>query len=154
MIPTLQFTEDLVREKFAGQYDRSDVPMADHMMRVASHLSDQDEATQHVAWMHDLVEDTDVDFGYLQALGYSEEILEALDLVTHDKKTHTYAEYIDRICKSGNRIAIYVKLADQKDNLDPKRWVRLNRFVQNALRKRYNGVQEKLMAAAMELQNA
>jgi hypothetical protein len=65
-----------------------------------------------------------------------------------------YPTYIDRICKSGNRRAIYVKLADQKDNLDPMRWLHLNRFVQNALRKRYAGVQEKLMAAAMELQHA
>lgn len=145
----LHETEALVREKFAGQTDRGGVPMADHMMRVASFLADEDEATQHAAWLHDIVEDTDVTLENLADL-YPPEVVETVALLTHNKKEMTYAEYIDRICASENIRAIKVKLADQRDNLDPKRWLHLNRYVQNALRKRYAGVQNKLMEAAIK----
>lgn len=150
---SLEQTEALVREKFAGQNDRSGVPMADHMMRVASYLEDEDETTKHIAWLHDIVEDTDVTLNQLTDMGYPFEVVEAVALLTHDKKAMDYAGYIDRICTSGNIRAIKVKLADQRDNKDPKRWLTLNKYVQNALRKRYAGVEQKLLAAALELQN-
>lgn len=82
---------------------------------------------------------------------YPPEVVEAVDLLTHDKKALTYQEYIDRICESGNRRAIFVKLADQEDNLDPMRMLRLNPYVLRALQKRYRGVKPKLMAAAIAL---
>jgi (p)ppGpp synthase/HD superfamily hydrolase len=150
MTPTLDWTEAFVVEKFAGQFDKSDVPMSEHMRRVAYYVADQDEATQHAAWLHDIVEDTDVTVTELISLDYPTEVIDAVVLLTHDKKQMTYADYIDRICQSKNRRAIIVKLADQKDNLDPMRWLRMNRYMQNALRKRYAGVQEKLINATMD----
>lgn len=150
-MPDLSFTENLVREKFAGQEDRSGVPMADHMMRVAGHLADEDDMTLHAAWLHDIVEDTDVTLNELTDMGYPFEVVEAVALLTHNKKAETYAEYIDRICASGNLRAIKVKLADQRDNKDPKRWLSLNKYVQNALRKRYAGVEDKLLEAACSI---
>jgi hypothetical protein len=77
--------------------------------------------------------------------------LEAVDLLTHDKKQLDYPAYIDRICESGNRWAILVKLADQKDNLDPARWLLLGKHRARALTKRYAGVVPKLEEA---LENA
>lgn len=148
MHPTLQQTEALVREKFAGQEDRTGVPMADHMMRVAGFLYDEDEFTQHIAWLHDIVEDTDVTIDDLMLLGYPIAVTRAVDLLTHDKKQMDYQAYIDRICESGDIRAIKVKLADQRDNTDPSRQMRLNRHIQRALRKKYAGVQLKLMEAA------
>lgn len=146
--PTLAQTEALVREKFAGQQDRAGVPMVDHMRRVASHVHDEDEMTLHIAWLHDIIEDTDMDASQLKSLGYDDIVIDAVELLTHDKKQMTYPEYIDRICSSGNIRAIKVKLADQRDNTDPSRQMRLNRYIQNALRKKYAGVQLKLMEAA------
>lgn len=147
--PTLQETENFVRSKFEGVNDRSDVPMADHMMRVAERV---EEGYKRAAWLHDIVEDTDVTLADLEAMGYSAETVEIVRLVTHDKKAIDYSTYIDRIVASGNRGAIHVKIADQQDDLDPKRWLTLNRFVQNALRRRYAGVMDKLMAAAVRLE--
>ena len=149
MTPDLEFTEKLVREKFAGQTDRSGVPMADHMMRVVGYLDGEDELTLHTAWLHDIVEDTDVTVTELISLGYPTEVVDAVVLLTHDKKAMSYADYIDRLCLSKNLRAIKVKLADQRDNLDPHRWLQLNKYVQNALRKRYAGVEQKLMEAAL-----
>lgn len=146
MSPTLEFTETLVRMKLAGQTDDAGVPMADHMMRVHARVAQYDIETQHVAWLHDLVEDTDVTGGDLFDMGYSETVVEAVLLLTKPDEL-TYREYIDRLCESGNRRAILVKLADNADNTDPKRWLFLNPYKANALSKRYHGIREQLLAA-------
>ncbi|MCP4569997.1 MAG: hypothetical protein GY841_20645 [FCB group bacterium] len=44
-------------------------------------------------------------------------MIEALQLLTRDKQD-SYEKYIDKIARSGNIIAIKVKLADLKDNMD------------------------------------
>jgi (p)ppGpp synthase/HD superfamily hydrolase len=124
---------------------------ADHSLRVADNLEDPEPDLYNVGLLHDIVEDTNVCLGYLEELGYPPEVLEAVDLLTHDKKQLDYPAYIDRICESGNRWAILVKLADQKDNLDPARWLLLGKYKARALTKRYAGVVPKLEEA---LENA
>lgn len=143
-MPTLAETEAFVRKALAGQEDKAGVSMADHAMRVVANLEGEDEITLHAAWLHDILEDTKETIDH-----YPPEVIEVVDLLTHRKKEMTYAEYIDRICQSGNLRAIKVKLADQQDNLDPRRWMSLNRYMQQALRKRYAGVREKLLEAAI-----
>lgn len=155
MTPTLEQTKDLVRKHFPPEMkDRSGDELFNHISRVVEGVSDYPEDVQHCAWLHDLVEDTKVTIEDLRELGYSEEILHSVWLLTHNKKEMDYSEYIDRICASGDHRAIYVKISDQMDNLDKRRWLRLDRYVANALRKRYAGVWDKLMAAAMELEHA
>jgi len=149
--PTLEDTIAMVTEAFQGKVDRGENPMINHMQQVASYVSDIDEDTQHTAWLHDLIEDTKYTFQDLENLGYSPEIIEAVRLLTHLKKEMKYPEYIDRICQSQNMMAIYVKLADQRSNRDPHRWLLMNRYVQQALIKKYAGVEEKLMKAAVGL---
>lgn len=146
MNPTLQSTELLVRAKFAGQFDDGGTPMADHMMRVWQNVQQWDIETQFVAWLHDIIEDTDVTADDLRSMGYSETVVEAVLLLTKPDK-EPYADYIDRLCASGNKRAIIVKLADNKDNTDPNRWLWLNPFKAQALTKRYHGVREKLLKA-------
>lgn len=48
--------------------------------------------------------------------GFSEEVIAALRLLTHDKDTE-YMDYIHNICTSGNMTAIRVKMNDLKHNL-------------------------------------
>ena len=145
-MPTLAFTEQLVRERFFGQFDDGGVPMADHMMRVWQRVADQDEDTQHVAWLHDILEDTSTTPEELYQLGYSADVVNAVLLLTRPEK-EPYADYIDALCASGNTRAIVVKLADNADNTDPQRWLWLNPFKANALAKRYAGVADKLRKA-------
>lgn len=73
-----------------------------------------------VALLHDLVEDDYATWGEItQLLGDdANELVPALKLLTRDSKT-SYAEYIDGIVKSGNRLAINVKLYDIFDHLHP-----------------------------------
>jgi (p)ppGpp synthase/HD superfamily hydrolase len=66
-----------------------------------------------VAVLHDVVEDTPTTFQELRDEGFSDEVLDALQLVTHDSED-TYEQYIAKI--QTNPIARAVKLADLRDN--------------------------------------
>ena len=145
-MPSLKETEDLLREVFRGQVDDGGIPMADHMMRVWQRVQHLDEDTQHIAWLHDIVEDTNVTITELISRGYSTEVIDAVFLLTKPNQM-PYANYIDHLVASGNRRAIVVKLADNADNNDPKRWLSLNPFKAQALTKRYAGDREKLIGA-------
>ncbi len=78
----------------------------------------QDENTVCVALLHDVVEDTEITFEELEKVGFSEEIIEALKLLTHDEAV-PYMEYVRAIKK--NPIATKVKLADLRHNSDLSR---------------------------------
>ena len=76
----------------------------------------QNDTERIVGFLHDVVEDTRYDFDDLVEEGFSEEVIAALRLLTHDKET-AYMEYINNICTSGNLTAIHVKMNDLKHNL-------------------------------------
>ena len=50
--------------------------------------------------------------------GFSKEIQDALALLTHDKEKMSYGDYILNIIHSDNTIAINVKLADLRHNIE------------------------------------
>ena len=70
-----------------------------------------------VGILHDVVEDTDLTIDDLRQKGVDEEVLAALELLTHDKETD-YFEYVHRIAHSGNYTAIHTKINDLKHNFD------------------------------------
>lgn len=74
-----------------------------------------DEKTICVALLHDVVEDTDITFEELENEGFSEDIIDALKLMTHDDSV-PYMDYVKEI--KTNRIATTVKIADLKHNCD------------------------------------
>ena len=68
-------------------------------------------------FLHDVVEDSDLTIDDLRQKGVDEEVLAALELLTHDKETD-YFEYVYRIAHSGNYTAIHTKINDLKHNFD------------------------------------
>ena len=146
MMPSIQETRTLVNLKFKRITDSQNVPMAMHMQRVAMKVP-PDEITVTIAWLHDIVEDTDVTIRDLIDTGYPPEVTDAVFLLTHDKKTHTYPEYIDRLIASGNKRALQVKIADQQDNTNPSRWLGMNPHMARNLSKKWAGVLPRLMEA-------
>lgn len=62
------------------------------------HLAEQmkDETSTIVALLHDIVEDTDYSFEDLSAMGFSQDVTDALRLLTHDKSV-PYMEYVAMI---------------------------------------------------------
>ena len=94
-----------------------------HVLKVAEKVAEQGSRLQtapmiEVALLHDVLEDcphvTEED---LLTLGISEDVVEAVKILTRDKSM-TYAEYIESVKKSGNSWAIAVKIADLKTNLN------------------------------------
>lgn len=104
-----------------GQVDKSGTPYIFHPIHLAETMNTEDECI--VAILHDVVEDTDVTFEQLDG-EFSNEVIEALKLLTHDKNV-PYDEYIKQI--KDNPIARKVKLADLKHNSDI---TRLNNLTQ------------------------
>jgi hypothetical protein len=78
---------------------------------VTRHFPNVDEDTRIAAMLHDVVEDSETSFDDIRNEGFSEDVVEALVVLTR-KTEETYAEYIDRILKSGNLIAQRVKYCD------------------------------------------
>ena len=96
-----------------GQFDKNGIPYIYHPIHLAEQMND--ENTTCVALLHDVVEDTEITFEDLEKEGFTDEILEALKLMTHDDAV-PYLEYVREIKK--NSIATAVKLADLKHNSD------------------------------------
>ena len=106
----------LVTTHFRGVRDKSGAPYVLHCLRAMMGVQSLD--AKIVAVMHDLVEDTSVTMDDLRQQGFSESVLTAVELVTHHP-TDSYEDYVARI--KANPIAREVKLADLRDNTDPRR---------------------------------
>lgn len=98
------------------QVDKSGLPYVFHPFHLAEQMTDED--TTVVALLHDVVEDSDYTFADLQELGFSESVLAALRLLTHDESV-PYMDYVAAIKK--NPVARAVKLADLRHNSDLSR---------------------------------
>ncbi len=99
-----------------GQVDKNGQPYILHPLRVMFSLHGQ--AEQVVGVLHDVVEDSDTTYDDLRDMGYSQEIIKALDAVTR-RDNETYEEFVSR--SEENPISCRVKLADLEDNMDLKR---------------------------------
>ncbi len=98
------------------QTDKSGIPYVFHPFHLAEEMTD--EKTTVVALLHDIVEDTDYTIEDLQNMGFSDDVLEAISVMTHDKSV-PYMQYIELIKK--NEIAKTVKRADLMHNSDLSR---------------------------------
>lgn len=100
-------------EAHKNQVDKNGIPYIYHPVHLAEQMTD--ESTICVALLHDVVEDTDMTFEQLADEGFTDEIIDALRLMTHDKAV-PYMEYVKKI--KTNPIATTVKLADLRHNSD------------------------------------
>ena len=98
----------------AADYDLDGNPTILHPIAVG--MMGNTDTERIVGFLHDIVEDTKYTFDDLIEEGFSQEVIMALHLLTHDKEI-SYMEYIENICQSGNRTAINVKINDLKHNL-------------------------------------
>lgn len=84
-----------------------------HPRHVADHVVG-DEA-KAVAWLHDVVEDTDVTLDDLRAAGLSDEVVRGVDAMTH-RPGEDYLAFVRRA--AADPLARQVKEADVRHNLD------------------------------------
>ncbi len=109
--------EDVIRiavNAHDGQKDMVGNPAIAHVLAVG--LMGKNEQEQKAGFLHDVVEDTEMSIADLRARGVEEDVLSAVDLLTH-KDGISYEDYVKGIVMSGNKTAIQVKLNDLHHNL-------------------------------------
>lgn len=102
----------IAQKAHAGQVDKAGKDYILHPMTVASYMDTDVEKT--IAYLHDVLEDTDVTVDALREI-FPNEIVDTLITLTH-RKDESYFEYIQRVSKS--KLAKKVKVADLLHNLD------------------------------------
>ena len=101
----------LASQAHAGQTDKGGKPYIFHCLRVMQHFDD--EFSQCVAVLHDVLEDTKYTDYYIFA-SCGTEVCEGVKVLSKYPK-EKYADYISRVAKADSRV-IHVKLADLADN--------------------------------------
>lgn len=104
-------------EAHKEQKDKTGLPYVFHPFHLAEQM--KDETSTIVALLHDVVEDTDTTLEDLRNEGFSDEVIDALTLLTHDTEV-PYMDYVEMI--KTNPIAKTVKLADLAHNSDLTRF--------------------------------
>jgi len=118
-MPTLEDAIALAVEAHRGQKDKVGEPYILHPLRVMFRLGwDAPVAARMAAVLHDVVEDTKVKLPDLRKLGYSEEVLAAVELLSR-RPEDSYEQFIERVLP--NRVARMVKRADLEDNMELRR---------------------------------
>ncbi len=95
-----------------GQVDRQGAPYIAHVEYVARNVATSAQRT--VAWLHDVVEDTDVTLEQL-AVVFPAQVVNAVDAITR-RMEETYAEYIHRLKR--DPLAAAVKRVDLRHNMN------------------------------------
>ena len=103
-------------EAHKEQTDKTGLPYVFHPFHLAEQMDD--ELSTVCALLHDVVEDTEYGFEDLRKMGYPEEVIEVLSLLTHNDGT-PYMDYVKNL--SSNATAKKVKLADLRHNSDLSR---------------------------------
>ena len=113
---TLENAIALAVAAHAGQLDKVGQPYILHPLRVM--LSLEDEVEKIVGVLHDVIEDSRYTLEDVLEMGFSQEIIIALDdLTKHDDES--YDDYVSRTLQ--NPISHRVKRADLLDNMDVRR---------------------------------
>ena len=99
-------------DSHSGQTGKNGDPYILHPLRMMFQLDTTEEKI--VAVLHDTIEKTQVDYGYLEDAGFSEEILFAIDSLSR-RPDEDYDSYIQRVSK--NQLATKVKIIDLHDNI-------------------------------------
>ncbi|MEG1545244.1 MAG: GTP pyrophosphokinase [Tannerellaceae bacterium] len=106
----------LATEAHKGQVDKAGRKYIEHPAYVASKVTTNEEKA--TAWLHDVVEDTEITLSYLREDGFPDTVVDAVGTLTHLGGL-SYDEYIRRIAK--NPIARAVKIADLEHNMNLNR---------------------------------
>ena len=111
---TIEEITQLAVAAHSGQKDMIGNPAILHVLAVG--LMGETELEQKAGFLHDVVEDTPLTIEDLRTDGVEEEVLAAMDLLTH-RDGISYEKYVKNIVASGNQIAIHAKLNDLRHNL-------------------------------------
>lgn len=160
MVTNVEVAKELATRLHSGQVDKAGAPYIEHCARVAdvveemmSRLASKQDRDLLlldcviVAWMHDTVEDTEMDLAGLERLGFSYQVVSGVDACTRREK-ETYSEFVERA--SEHVVGRWVKLADIVDHLNKREddtFVQ-SKYMADRYRKAYNFLLNKMFVAS------
>ena len=104
----------LVKILFHEKSDKANKNYMDHLRHVSSDF--KSSRLKSMALMHDVLEDTSITRKDLESLGYDNDFITVLEILTNTYDS--YDEYIDQIIASKNKEALAIKLKDLLHNMD------------------------------------
>ena len=110
----------IAKKAHLGQVDKAGEDYIKHPEKVASFVKTDEEKA--VAYLHDVIEDTELTLEDLNKYDFSKEVIEAVDIITK-KRREDYQSYLNSVKK--NKLARVVKLADLRHNSDLTRLIKV-----------------------------
>ena len=124
-----------------GQVDKLKVDYINHPAAVAGRFDPHEQTLECcAAWLHDVIEDTEVSAERLRRAGVHAEVIEVVQLLT--RRPGEGDEYYDRI--AAHPAAKAVKISDIRHNTDPTRTSQLDPEKREELRQKYEHALEML----------
>ena len=110
----------IAKKAHLGQVDKAGEDYIKHPEKVASFVKTDEEKA--VAYLHDVIEDTELTLEDLNKYDFSKEVSEAVDIITK-KRGEDYQSYLNSV--KNNKLARAVKLADLRHNSDLTRLIKV-----------------------------
>ena len=140
---------EIITKLFNDKNDKGGFPYVIHLLKVYAGVSDYIEKV--CALLHDVIEDTDISYDDLVKVGYPNEVIDILRILTK-LKGEDYRKYINRIIDSENVHAMNIKIADLRHNMD---LTRIKNPVANdyeRISKRYEPAYERILNKLNEME--
>ena len=131
----------LAYEYHDGQLDKAGLPYIFHVYAVADKCTS--EYSTCVGLLHDILEDTNIEYSLLEQ-EFPAEVVSAVEILTRGRGV-TYKDYIKNIVT--NKIATEVKLRDLENNMNRQRSDLIPGGKKDSLVKRYEWAYEYLTNA-------
>lgn len=109
----LELAIEVATKAHEGQVDKGGNPYILHPTAVASTVDGTENKI--VAYLHDIVEDTEITLEDLREMGFTDKIVNSVKAITKSKNI-TYEDYLKSVKEDS--IARQVKMADIKHNMD------------------------------------
>ena len=122
-----------------NQVDKTGLPYVFHPFHLAEQMDD--EISTICALLHDVVEDSPITFENLLEMGFPQEAIDVLKLLTHEKNV-PYMDYVAKI--KTNPTAKKVKIADLRHNSDKTRLTVIDETMEKRFEK-YDSALELLL---------
>ncbi len=111
--PLIELALHRALKAYGGKVDKAGKPYILHPLRLAARLDDQ--ISQAVALLHDVIEDSDTTEDDLRDDGFPESVISAVVALTR-RKGESYEAFIDRV--RVHPLARKIKLPDIEDNMN------------------------------------
>jgi len=138
----------IVYKLFSDITDKGGDPYINHLYYVSNNLDTKLEKI--VGLLHDIVEDTEITFDDLKEIGFCNEVINSLKIITKNEG-ELYSNFIDRIISSNDLVALNVKIKDMENNMDLKRLSKLNYEDKKRLENKYKPEYKKLIKRREEI---